>query len=231
MNSMNPQELPRSRPEAKAINSDKYYTGKPCKHGHKSIRMAIDGRCLGCRARRSLMMTREEKAEAAEKSKKYHADNREIVLQKMRARNAIYYQKNKDRIKAQTLKYQAENSTSRTEYKKAWSKRKAKTDPAFKMTLVARRMLQRALGLSGQKKYKSTFDHLGYTSQDLVYRLESQFSEGMAWSNYGCWHIDHIMPLSVMAKSGIRDPAALNALDNLRPLWAADNMSKGAKIE
>ena len=147
----------------------------------------------------------------------------------MRIRNAIYYQKNKERVKSQTLKYQAENAEYRTGYKREWAKRKAKTDPAFKMALVARRMLQRALGVSGQKKYKRTADHLGYTSEQLVARLESQFVDGMSWDNYGEWHIDHIKPLSVMAKSGIYDPAILNALDNLSPLWAADNMAKGAK--
>lgn len=226
---MNPQDLPRSRPAAKLANSQNYYTGKPCKHGHVSIRKTFDGSCLGCKKTISSRITPEQRAISNDKSRQYHADNREMCLQKMRIRNAIYYQKNKERVKAQTLKYQAENAGSRTKYKKEWAKQKAKTDPAFKMTLVARRMLQRALGVSGQKKYKRTFDHLGYTSEQLVARLESQFADGMSWDNYGEWHIDHIKPLSVMAKSGIYDPAVLNALDNLSPLWAADNMAKGAK--
>lgn len=226
---MNTLQLPRSRPQAKLEKSEKYFTGKPCKHGHKSIRMTIDGRCIGCGEMRRLAKTDEDRAEASERSKKYHAENREVVLIKMRIRNARYYQANKEKVKAQTMKYQSENAGSRTKYKKEWAKQKAKTDPAFKMTLVARRMLQRALGVSGQKKYKRTFDHLGYTSEQLVARLESQFLDGMSWDNYGEWHIDHIKPLSVMAKSGIYDPAVLNALDNLSPLWAADNMAKGAK--
>ena len=228
---MNTIQLPRSRPQAKLEKSEKYYTGKPCKHGHKNIRMTIDGRCTGCREMRRLAKTDADKAEAAERSKKYHAENRELVLIKMRERNARYYQANKEKVKAQALKYQSENAESRTRYKKAWEKKKAKSDPSFKMTLVARRMLQRALGVSGQKKYKRTFDHLGYGSESLVERLESQFSEGMSWENYGEWHIDHITPLSVMAKSGVRDPALLNALDNLQPMWASENMAKGAKTE
>lgn len=164
-------------------------------------------------------------------SKKYHSENREIVLAKMRERNKRYYEKNKERIKAQTSAYQKENASDRTEYKKAWRKERAAKDPNFKVGLVCRRLLQRVLGVSGQKKSKRTADMLGYTAEQLKSHLEKQFKKGMSWKNYGEWHIDHITPIAAFASQGDIDPARVNCLTNLRPMWAKENMSKGSTQE
>lgn len=48
----------------------------------------------------------------------------------------------------------------------------------------------------------------------------------MSWDNRGEWHIDHIVPVAVMVRDGITDPAIINALTNLQPLWAKDNLAK-----
>ena len=49
----------------------------------------------------------------------------------------------------------------------------------------------------------------------------------------GEWHIDHIVPLASFVIAGPDDPELRRAwaLTNLRPLWAKDNMRKGAKVE
>lgn len=44
------------------------------------------------------------------------------------------------------------------------------------------------------------------------------------------WHVDHIIPVSELVRCGVTDPAKINALENLRPMWAKDNMSKGANF-
>ena len=82
----------------------------------------------------------------------------------------------------------------------------------------------------GYDKTKSTSVILGYTANDLKQHIESQFAKGMSWDNYGEWHIDHIIPIARMVEFGITDPSIVNSLDNLQPLWAEDNLSKGAKI-
>lgn len=61
--------------------------------------------------------------------------------------------------------------------------------------------------------------------------LEAKFTDGMSWKNYGKWHIDHIKPL---ASFDLTDPEQVKAachFTNLQPLWASDNISKGAKTE
>lgn len=72
---------------------------------------------------------------------------------------------------------------------------------------------------------------LGYSAADLRSHLERQFQKGMSWDNYGEWHIDHIVPLASFRISGLSDPEfkAAWALTNLRPLWGAENIQKGAR--
>lgn len=70
---------------------------------------------------------------------------------------------------------------------------------------------------------------LGYSAKDLCTHLEAQFKPGMSWHNRSDWHIDHIKPVSAFIQEGITDPKIINALSNLRPLWAKDNFAKGDK--
>ena len=98
------------------------------------------------------------------------------------------------------------------------------------MLLCMREMLRRVRRLTGLKKARRTEEILGYGKQELVEHLEKLFEPGMSWSNHGEWHIDHIIPVSVMIKRGVTDPKVINALDNLQPLWALDNRRKSAKV-
>lgn len=47
--------------------------------------------------------------------------------------------------------------------------------------------------------------------------------------NYGEWHIDHKKPLSKFDKT--EKSNIVNALSNLQPLWAIDNLKKSNKYE
>ena len=93
--------------------------------------------------------------------------------------------------------------------------------------------VRKALRARGMKKSKRTFPSLGYDVHQLASHLESQFVEGMSWDNMGEWHIDHVRPKSTFTFTSMNDPEfkACWALENLQPLWATDNLSKGAKWE
>ncbi len=71
---------------------------------------------------------------------------------------------------------------------------------------------------------------VGYTLDALKLHLQSQFKDGMSWDNIGEWHIDHIFPISAFNFTEPEDPEFKQcwALDNLRPLWAKDNLRKSA---
>ena len=73
-----------------------------------------------------------------------------------------------------------------------------------------------------------TFDFVGCNPKFLENHIQEQFTNGMNWENYGKWHIDHKIPLS-MAKTE-EELYKLCHYTNLQPMWASDNRKKGAKI-
>jgi len=76
---------------------------------------------------------------------------------------------------------------------------------------------------------------VGYSLSDLKAHIERQFNNGMSWERYlnGEIHIDHRTPLSAFNFSSPNDLDFRKAwaLSNLRPLWAKDNLKKGARLE
>lgn len=83
----------------------------------------------------------------------------------------------------------------------------------------------------GSKRGRRAFDLLGFSVDDLRHHLEQQFKPGMTWENYGRWHIDHVVPLAHHVYETPDDEGFSRAwaLSNLQPLWAAENVSKGAR--
>jgi predicted transcriptional regulator len=61
---------------------------------------------------------------------------------------------------------------------------------------------------------------------ELKLHIETKFTDGMNWDNYGKWHIDHIYPLSKLNLQEKQDLAKACHYTNLQPLWAKDNLVK-----
>jgi len=87
------------------------------------------------------------------------------------------------------------------------------------------------------KKHNVSIDdilekNLGYDIDALRDHIEKQFNDGMMWENYGKWHIDHIIPASMFRYSSFHDKEFKEcwALENLRPLWAKDNLQKSNRL-
>lgn len=92
------------------------------------------------------------------------------------------------------------------------------------------------LRLSGYRKLGlhpdvQTDSCIGCSWPDLVRHIEAQWYDGMSWTNYGSWHVDHIVPISSVDLSD-RD-AALRVFNfqNLQPLWAHENIKKNARVQ
>lgn len=85
--------------------------------------------------------------------------------------------------------------------------------------------------ISGKNKKSNVWEYLSFTPDELMSQFESQFTDGMSWDNMSEWHIDHIRPVSSFDFDSTDHPDFKKcwALNNLQPLWAKDNMSKGAK--
>lgn len=158
-------------------------------------------------------------------------------------KKAEYYRKNKERLREYSRDYHRKYNTTeeykekRREYHKTrvvdlekrrtQHKERYKADPVYSTNHKLRSMLKRCLKLSGAPKSHPTFESIGYTSEQLMGRMEVQFRDGMSWSNYGEWEIDHKIPMSMMINRGETRPHIVNALANLQPLWRYDNRSKG----
>lgn len=124
-----------------------------------------------------------------------------------------YYQENKDLIKQRSKEYMYN---------------RIENDLGFKILQRCRSRLYKAI--KGHTKSASTQKLIGCTVEHLLNHLESQFTEGMTWDNYGEWHIDHIKPCSSFNFTKREEQFECFNYKNLQPLWAEDNYRKSDKI-
>lgn len=85
--------------------------------------------------------------------------------------------------------------------------------------------------LRGGQRVGSAIRDLGCTIPEFKSYIAAKFTDGMTWNNHGAWHLDHIRPL---ASFNLKDRSQfLGACHytNYQPLWAADNLAKGARTE
>lgn len=113
------------------------------------------------------------------------------------------------------------------EEQRAWQKKTRLENLSFRLAQNIRSRLRLALK-HNQKKGK-TLEYLGCSIEFLKTHLESNFKKDMSWNNYGEWHIDHIIPLSKFDLSNEAELRKASHYTNLQPLWAKDNIIKGAK--
>lgn len=153
------------------------------------------------------------------KQKKYYLKNRNKILEYQAQWREDNVQKYKESVKAYSKNHRAQINQKQKERKQK--------DPAFHMRCrLATRIWA---GLKGKTKDRKMEELLGCSWADLKLYLESKFVQGMSWDNRSSWHIDHIRPL---VSFDLADPEQLRQAchyTNLQPLWAKDNLSKGAK--
>lgn len=101
-----------------------------------------------------------------------------------------------------------------------------RANPARAAMERMRKRLQRLAKGSGNR----TIEFLGCSVDHFRQHLEAQFLPGMSWDNRPDWHIDHIRPLSSFDLSDPEQFKAVSHYTNLQPLWAIDNLRKGASM-
>ena len=146
-------------------------------------------------------------------------------IEKRRQKNKEHYQNNKEYYKQHNEAWKKQNlERMRT----LWARKYQ--DPAQRVSSNISRNIRRSIHLN--KNGKSWRMLVGYTLAKIKNHLESLFSEGMTWENYGKWHIDHIIPISFFQFNSFDDVEFRMCwrLENLQPLWATDNIRKGNKI-
>jgi hypothetical protein len=152
--------------------------------------------------------------------------------------NRKYRSNNKEKLKEMRKEHDKKYIRNNLPKVREWNrnnKRKYRQEPAFKfMDSVSTHVWMILKRQGSSKNGESVLQHLPYTKKELEQHLVSQFTEGMTLDNYGLdgWHIDHIIPQSKLLYDSMDHPNFQKcwALENLQPLWAADNRRKGNKI-
>lgn len=129
---------------------------------------------------------------------------------------------NKKNIKEYSKQYYNLNKAKKIEYNKVYNK----LNPHIK---AWRRLVDRTLLKFNNPKEGYTIDLLGYSALDLKNHIQLLFTEDMNWDNHGEWHIDHIKRLCEFDTN--TDVSIVNALSNLRPLWATTREINGIIYE
>lgn len=171
-------------------------------HRDRSCRDGFSSRCKSC---------------AQIKAKRYRARHREKLVKQSRNWHEQHPNYRSD--------WEEANRDSRNrQRRKRWA-----TDVQWKLKCNIRHRVN--LALKNAQKAGSAVEALGCSVEELRVYLESKFQPGMTWENWGLhgWHIDHVVPLS---KFDLSDPLEYKKAchyTNLQPLWAFDNLQKGAE--
>ena len=188
--------------------------------------------------RKRKVLTPEERKENKKRlHKKTYEKRKHIYLAREKAKrsaNKDAYNARHKELKEKRLldpeKREAHNAMHRL-----YRKNRMKKDPEFKLICNMRTLMYIAISGRGyrqnknHKKSKSTMRYIGCTIKELRCHLESLFTDGMTWENYGSWHVDHIVPVSQFDHSKENSIHECWHYTNLQPLWAEDNLSKGDK--
>jgi hypothetical protein len=158
----------------------------------------------------------------------YHLKNKEILNKKSKT----YRINNVDKVTEYNKTYRLENIDKYKQYAKGYHakyrKARMKKDPLFKLNCSISSLIRMSIRGNGYKKTSRTHEIIGCSYEEFKIHLEKQFTEGMNWSNYGKWHMDHIYPVSRATDE--QHLIKLNHYTNFQPLWAEDNIKKSNKI-
>jgi len=173
------------------------------------------------------------------KNKKYNKEYRAANKEKLKQKNSEYYYKNREAILETKKKYIEKNRDTLAKKYRRWYEANKKRiiqeksiryreDLDFRLAYKLRNRLN--IAARGGYKSGSAVRDLGCSIVELKAHLESQFTDGMSWENYGRWHIDHIIPLASFDLSDREQLKCACHYTNLQPLWAEDNLRKGCKV-
>lgn len=228
---------------------------KPLTEFHKNSQLR-DGHvnlCKPCACAKAKAWVAENTERHAANCKRYQTENKALCLanaqkwaeenrERSRQLKREWKQRNPDAVRRHARDRYHRDPVKMAERKKAYLTVNRHVARAYLKKRRASNPLQRvtdAMGnrmrdaIRGRKCGEAWRRIVGYTVDELKSHLQSQFTVGMTWDNYGEWHIDHARPVASFDFSS--DPLAVAricwALGNLQPLWALDNMKKGAKYD
>jgi hypothetical protein len=223
-----------TRKEAQEKGLPRYFTGKPCKHGHVCERFVAQKTCVECKQKFD---------------KEYYEKNKERLLKKVKN----YAEVNKDKITQYNLEYYASNKehmkkNSSQRYKEKREEIREKTKEYYQRNSEKIRARVREYSLKNKEKVRAA--RKAYRLKNVavltviktnrkrhvkkatpfwadMQRIKVKHKERIAMTNMTGLehHVDHIVPLQGANVCGLNIPA------NMRVILARDNISKRNKWE
>ena len=162
--------------------------------------------------------------------KKY--ESKPEVKERKRKNHKKWYEENKEKWNQYIKDYREKNIDKIREIKRNYERHRKSTDPIYKLINNFRTAIYQVLKENNVQKNGHYFEVLQYTPDELISHLENQFKDGMTWDNYGDWHVDHILPISIHNIQEIGDGEFMKcwSLSNLQPMWGEDNIKKSNKV-
>lgn len=131
--------------------------------------------------------------------------------------------------KIASKKYRENNKEKRTKTCVKYNRERRNNDISFRILCNCRRRLHKAV--KSTTKSEKTKKLIGCNNKELMNHLESKFTDGMNWDNYGEWVIDHIIPCASFDLSRSEEQRRCFNYRNLQPMWGSDNSSKSNKYK
>ncbi|CAB5226495.1 hypothetical protein UFOVP760_269 [uncultured Caudovirales phage] len=170
-----------------------------------------------------------EKYRSRESTKTLLKQHREANKEKMKEYNKQYYQNTKEiRKENYDIEYYRAYRNNNKEKLNQYRKDKRVEDVNYRISCHLRGRLYHALKAKNLRKTNRAHELVGCTLHELKLHLESQWLPGMSWENntINGWHIDHIRPIDSFDLNDSQQQKECFHYSNLRPLWAAENLSR-----
>ncbi len=157
-----------------------------------------------------------------ERINNYRKQNPEKVLDRQRA----YRERNRKILAEKSREYAKQNP----DVAKQYYHERYKIDVNYRMARLLRSRINKVINRNSRTS--PSLELLGCTIEEVKQHIEGQFQKGMTWDDwsYDGWHLDHIRPCASFDLTDPEQQKDCFHYTNLQPLWAEDNISKGASI-
>ena len=196
-------------------------------HKHPKSPDGLKPRCKKCRREESLARYQQKGEQIRADALAWQKNNPERAKQ----RKQRWGRENQDRVRQQKRKWRVENHAALRKKENARCRERMRTDAKFRLSKLMSQQIR--LSLKNGKGRRSWLRLVDFNVDDLKKHIERQFARGMNWGVFfqGRIYIDHIRPVSSFRYKSSESEGFKEcwSLTNLRPVWAAENLRKGAQ--
>jgi len=213
----------KGKMETKYCNKCKTEKELTCFGKHRLHSDGLQSICKICKKQTDKIYSSIHKKEILLKAKDWYLLHKEERKEYMKKYNRI----NLSEIALNQHQKYLKNKSKNRIWSKDYVRNRCKTDICYRLKRYLSNRIYYAL--KDISKSESTMKLVDCSIEFLKSFLESKFTVGMSWDNYGKWHVDHIQPCITFDLSKPSEQLKCFNYTNLQPLWAKDNLRKGSK--